>query len=830
MESFDIIYGLFLGKSFIVPLAVLLFFTLGYLGAPLWIWTLYFGCLLVGYMAPLYALVPFLLGAIVLNVKPLRRMVITSWILKAFRDFGLVPKISDTERTALDAGVVWVEGDLFSGKPNLKKVLSENYPSLTSEEQAFLDGPCEVVCKMVDDWEVWQRRDIPKHVFDYLKKEKFLGMIIPKKYGGLGFSALANSAVIVKLSSRCLPMATTVMVPNSLGPAELLLHYGTEDQKNRLLPLLARGEHIPCFALTEPNAGSDAGAMEAEGILFKENGELKIRLNWNKRWITLAAISTLQGIAFKLKDPEELLGQGVNLGITCALVPSERKGVELGLRHDPLGVPFYNCPTRGKDVVISMDEVVGGQAGVGKGWKMLMECLAAGRGISLPAQSVSSAKLVTRVIGAHSMIRKQFGVSIGKFEGVEEPLARIGGLTYLMEASRIFTCGSLDKGIKPPVITAIAKYYSTELSRKLINDGMDIGGGSAISRGPRNLLAHSYIGAPIAITVEGANILTRTLMIFGQGALRAHPYAYKEVAAVETNDGKAFDLALWGHMGHVVTNTFRSIVLSVTRGLFASTAYGGPLKRYQQKLVWASASFALMADVAMASLGGSLKMKEKITGRFADILSWMYLATAVLKRYEAEGSREEDLPMAEYALEYSFNEIQLAFDGIFANLKVPFMGWLFKGILRWWSRLNAIGSPVSDRVSHRVADALLKGEGRDRWTSGIYIPDSPIEALGRIELTWKQIQRSLPIEEKIRRAIKEKRLPKKKITSVLELAVKEGVITSEERETLVLCEEMRYDTIQVDEFTLDEYLNRGLTSQTPQPNGSGVVHARTVGA
>src|SRR5262249_34027648 len=436
------------------------------------LWTIAAAVMLLGFEAPPPVLWVFTALAVIFNLPPLRRTLVTSGVMKLMK--GFLPQISETERVALEAGVVSVRKDLFSGKPDFKKLLKEPYPQLTKEEQDFMNGPVERLCAALDDWKVYKDRELPPEVWDIMKKEKFFGMIIPKEYGGLAFSALAHSEVIMKLASRCLPACITVMVPNSLGPAELLIHYGTEAKKKRLRPRLATGEEIPCFALTEPTAGSDAGSIQASGVLFKgEDGKLSLRLNWNKRWITLAAISTPLGLAFRLQDPDTLLGKGTDLGITCALIPSNTKGVVLGRRHDPLGVPFWNCPTQGHDVVVSAEDcIVGGIKGAGRGWKMLMECLSAGRGISLPAQSVGGSKWLTRVASAHASIRKQFGVSIGQFEGIEEPLARIASFNYLLEAARRLTCGALDQGIKPPVVTAIAKYNSTELSRKSWNDGM----------------------------------------------------------------------------------------------------------------------------------------------------------------------------------------------------------------------------------------------------------------------------------------------------------------------------------------------------------------------
>ncbi|MCU1244097.1 MAG: acyl-CoA dehydrogenase, partial [Acidobacteria bacterium] len=614
---------------------------------------------------------------------------------------------------------------------------------------------------------------------------------------------------IMKLASRCIPACITVMVPNSLGPAELLMHYGTEAQKKHLLPRLAAGEEIPAFALTEPGAGSDAGSITSSGMLFKgEDGKLYIRLNWNKRYITLAAISTLLGLAFKLRDPENLLGKGEEVGITCALIPTSTPGVVLGRRHDPLGTPFYNCPTQGKDVVVSIDSVVGGIAGCGIGWRMLTESLAAGRGVSLPAQSVGGAKLITRVISAYASVRKQFGLSVGKFEGIEEPLARIAGFNYILEAMRRYTLGAIDKGIKPAVVTAMAKYNATEIGRKIVNDGMDIQGGAAISRGPKNLLAHIYTATPIGITVEGANILTRTLIIFGQGALRAHPYALKEVNAIAARDLPAFDLAFWGHIGHIVRNLCRAIVLSVTRGALAGSPVAGATGRYYRKLGWASATFAILADIAMGALGGSLKLKEKLTGRFADILSWMYIGTAVLRRYEAEGRRREDLPFVHFAMNHALYEIQKAFDGIFANLPVPGLSWVFRGPLRMWSNLNPLAGEANDQHTHKIATLILTdSEQRLRHTEGIYVPKNTVEQLGLLEETFRVVKRAEVADRKVRTAVKSKTLPKLKGAAAVQAALEKGIITQEEAADLARAEELRAQAIQVDDFSQDEYLH-----------------------
>jgi acyl-CoA dehydrogenase len=792
-----------IGSTVVVLLA------LGFTGAPLWLWTIAVFAVLLGFGAPGWLFITFAVLAVLLNVKPIRRTLLSGPLMKLMNALKFLPAISETEQTAIDAGTVWVDGELFSGKPNFKRILNEAYPGLTQKEQEFVDGPTEELCAMVSDWEVFKTKDFDEKTWAYMREKGFFGLIIPEEYGGYGFSANAHSAIVAKLASRCGPLATTVMVPNSLGPAELLIHYGTQKQKDHYLPRLARGEEMPCFALTEPHAGSDAGAMRADGEVFKgDDGNLYLKLNWDKRYITLAAISTVIGLAFKLRDPNNYLGKGEDLGITCALIPSDTEGVVLGLRHDPLGVPFYNCPTRGKDVVLSVDAIIGGPDQAGNGWRMLMESLAVGRGISLPAQGIGGAKMVTRAMGAYAGIRKQFGLNIGKFEGIEEPLARIGGYTYLMEAARTYTCGGLDSGAKPAVITAVAKYNFTELAREVINDAMDVSGGSGISLGPRNILAHGYISTPIAITVEGANILTRTLMIFGQGAIRCHPYALKEINALMNNDVKAFDDAFWKHVGHVGINKIRSFLLTLTRGRLASSPVSGPAARYWRRLAWASASFAFMADIALGSYGGGLKMKEKIAGRYADILSWMYLATATLVRYEKEGRTEEDRVFFEWAIQHSFWRIQEAFDGIYSEIRVPGLSWMFRGPIALWSRINRIGKKPSDDLGQKVAQAMqTPGELRDHITAGVFIPKSRDEAAGRYEYALNLVAESWEVYKKLYKASRARVIKKDRPLLQLDEAVEKGVITTAEADLVRKTEEARLDVITVDEFTLEEYEN-----------------------
>jgi acyl-CoA dehydrogenase len=794
------------GDAAIFKLA-LLALALGYLNAPLWLWSL---AILNGAWGVFGLPFEFVAGLavvlLVFNVPAVRRALFTGFVMKLMK--SILPKISETEKTALDAGVIWSEAELFSGRPNFKKLMDEPYPRLTPEEQAFMNGPVEKLCSMLNDWEIWKNRELPKDAFQYMKDQGFLGMIIPKEYGGLQFSAMCNSEVVLKISSRSIAAGVTVMVPNSLGPAELLIHYGTDAQKKKLLPRLAKGLEVPCFGLTEPAAGSDAGSITSEGVLFKnEKGEICIRLNWQKRWITLAAISTVIGLAFRLRDPENILGRGEDLGITCALVPSNTPGVMIGRRHDPLGVPFYNCPTEGHNVVVNAeDAIVGGTAMAGKGWQMLMECLAAGRGISLPAQAAGGIKLAAKITSAHASVRKQFGVPIGRFEGVEEPLARIFGANYFIEAMRRYTISALDQGIKPPVVTAIAKFNATEWGRKAANDAMDVMGGAGISMGPRNTLAIPYIAIPIGITVEGANILTRTLIIFGQGALRAHPFAYKEVDAAEKGDLPAFDRAFFGHIGHVIHNMCRSVVLSLTRGYVGSRGYGQGVSRYFQKMDWASASFGITADLAMALLGGSLKFKEKITGRFADILSWMYIGTAVLSRYKADGFKKSDLPFVQFSMDVAFHEIQRAFEGIYQNMDVPLIGWFFRNPLRWWSNLNSLGNFPADRKGHKIVSLMLDdAEIRARLTEGLYVPKEANEQVVRLERAYAAVKAAEAVDRKLRQAVKAGTLPKMKGPKLAAEALKKGVLSQTEFEALKKAEELRWDAIQVDDFSEDEY-------------------------
>jgi len=741
-----------------------------------------------------------------LAVPAMRRVLITSILIKIITKLGLLPKISETEKIALTSGTIWVDGELFSGRPNFKWIFAQKYPRLTAEELSFLDTEVEEVCRMCTDYAVQVERDLPQDVWKFLKDKKFFGMIIPKEFGGLGFSAYAHSCVVQKLASRSVPLAISVMVPNSLGPAELLLHYGTKAQQDHYLPRLADGRELPCFALTETTAGSDATSIISNGVLFKdETGAIKIRMNWNKRYITLGAYATVIGVAFQLRDPDKILFDKEDIGITCALIPHTTPGVRQGRRHDPLATPFVNSPLNGENVVVGLDAVIGGENGLGKGWKMLMECLAAGRGISLPSTSCGGSKLVARTVSAYSSIRQQFGTVVGKFEGVEEVLARIVGNTYISDAMRTFTAGAVDSGAKPAVVSAIAKYHSTEMFRKTINDGMDIVGGAGIIRGPRNLLANAYFSTPISITVEGANIMTRSLIHFGQGAIMCHPYAYKEITALENKDVKAFDLAFFAHINHLISNTVRSMVLSITRGYSHCPLKVGIVGKYERKIAWTSATFALLADIAMARFGGNLKRKEKINGRFGDVLSAMYMAVCVLKKFQEDGSKKSDIAAVEYAMKDLFGQAQKAIDGLYQNLFEGF-GKLILLPFAFWSRFNAFSCPASDKLGHAVVKDFIKNtEYRNSLTDGIFVPKDKTQSLGRLENAMKLFEQSREPIDKIKNAIRINALPKKRIEDLVELAKEKTLITL--GEALLLHEAFAavLDAVQVDEFTLEEY-------------------------
>lgn len=749
----------------------------------------------------------FIVTAALLNLPPLRRSVISNHILAIFRK--IMPSMSDTEREALEAGTVWWDGELFSGRPKWKKLLSVPAPSLTAEEQAFLAGPVEELCRLLDDWNIThERRDLSEDAWRYIKEQRFFGMIIPKQYGGLEFSALGHSTVVMKVATRSITAAVTIMVPNSLGPAELLLHYGTEAQKKHYLPRLARGQEIPCFGLTGPEAGSDAAGMPDKGIVCRgefdgKKDVLGMRLNWEKRYITLGPVATVLGLAFKLFDPEHLLGDQADLGITVALIPTNLPGVTIGSRHNPLNIPFQNGPNWGKDVFIPLDHVIGGRERAGQGWRMLMESLAAGRSISLPALSTGAGKLAARATGAYTRIRKQFKVPIAKFEGVEEALARIAGYTYLMDAARTTTCAAVDQGEKPAVASAILKYHLTEHMRKVVNDAMDIQGGSGICLGPRNFIGRGYQALPISITVEGANILTRTLIIYGQGAVRCHPHVLTEMHAVADDDkaraSRNFDKAIFGHVGFVVSNFTRSLWLGLTGAHLIAVPIAGQARRYAQHITRLSAAFAFVSDMSMFVLGGSLKRREKISGRLSDVLSNLYLGSAIIKRFEDQGRQAGDAALMHWAGRYALHQIQEALDDLFRNFPNRAVAWLMRLVV---FPLGRHFHAPSDTLGQRAASVLLDpSAARDRLTAGIYIPRDTQDAIGRIEDALPKVIAAEGIERKLHDLVEAKPMLAGEYDQLVEAGRCEGIIDAHEAELARAAYAARRAVIEVDHFT-----------------------------
>jgi acyl-CoA dehydrogenase len=755
--------------------------------------------------------VMFLLPTIFLGVSEMRQKLLSIPLLK--RTKTVVPPMSDTERDAIEAGTVWWEAELFRGAPDWGQLLHYKTPELSGEEQAFIDGPVDQLCTMIDDWDITHNRmDLPKEIWAFLKQHGFFGMIIPKKYGGLEFSAYGNSCVVMKISARSISAGVTVMVPNSLGPAELLLHYGTETQKDHYLPRLADGREIPCFALTGPNAGSDAASIPDAGVVCKGDFEgkevLGLKLNWEKRYITLGPIATVLGLAFKVYDPDGLLGDKVDRGITCALIPAKTPGVKIGNRHFPMNAAFQTGPNSGKDVFIPMDYIIGGAENIGNGWRMLVESLSAGRGISLPAVGAAAGKSSARLTGAYARIRKQFNTSIGKFEGVEEALARIGGLTYMMEAGRLLTVSALDSGEKPSVVTAILKYHNTEKMRQVINDSMDIHGGRGICMGPSNYIARAYQALPVGITVEGANILTRSMIIFGQGAIRCHPYLVKEMDAATMSDEvagqQAFDSALVGHIGYFVTNVCRAFVYGISGSHLAESPLPGRMATYYKRLGQMSAAFAVTADLALMTLGGAFKRKEKLSGRFADALSYMFYASAVLKKFEDDGRPRLDIPLVEWSAKYCLYQVQIALDEILRNFPVKWLGVLVRIIL--FPLGQSLRQP-NDTLSHRVAALLIKpGEARDRLTQGIFISDDENDITGCLEDALPKVIAAEPIERRLRANHQEKS-DLQNYQQWIDDLIGLDLVSAEEAEILLLAQAATRKVIMVDDFTPEE-INR----------------------
>ncbi|MCL6271415.1 acyl-CoA dehydrogenase [Sansalvadorimonas sp. 2012CJ34-2] len=736
-----------------------------------------------------------------------RANTITRPIFKIYKK--LLPTMSETESTALEAGTVWWEGEIFSGKPNWSKLLNHPSPSLSQEEQNFLDNQTETLASMVDEWQISRDGDMPKDVWDYMMNEKFFAMIIPKEYGGLGFSAQAQSAVLQKLSSISGSVFSTVGVPNSLGPAELLLKYGTQEQKNYYLPRLADGREIPCFGLTGPRAGSDATSLPDTGVICRGEYEGKsmigIRLNFSKRYITLAPVATVVGLAFRMFDPEGLLGEESDIGITVALLPRGLEGMDIGRRHKPLGSPFMNGPIRGKDVFIPLDFIIGGAEMKGEGWRMLVECLSVGRCITLPSSGAGGSKYAVASTGAYARIRRQFNVPVAKLEGVQETIARIVGNAYISAAGARVTAIAIDQGEKPAVPSAILKYNLTEMARQTAIDAMDVHGGKGIIDGPGNYLASGYASVPVAITVEGANILTRSMITFGQGAIRCHPYVLPEMHAAQNNSLEDFDKALFSHFGMIFSNAARSLVMSLTNAALVSVPVSGATRKYYQKIDRYSASFAFAVDMCMFSLGGQLKFRELISARLADMVSKLYLASCVLKHWDDQGQQRDDLPVVDYSCRKLFAEFEDAMQELIRNLPNRPVAWMLRAVtLPLGRRARKPGDRLVSKVVGLVTAAT---QTRERLIQGIYRGDSGHNPLYAYDSLLCRVEKADPIYRKIGEALKKGRYNEAELTieGRITQGVAIGILTEEEGRFMLEFEKDVLDMINVDDFPLEHF-------------------------
>lgn len=746
----------------------------------------------------------FIAMAVMLNTESLRKEHLTKPILKVYRK--IMPEMSTTEQEAIDAGTVWWDGEIFSGNPNWQKLHAIPKATLSADEQAFLDGPVEEVCRMVDDWDIHHKRaDLSPEVWQFLKDNKFFAMIIKKKYGGLEYSAYAQSRVLQKLSGTNAVLATTVGVPNSLGPGELLQHYGTKEQQDFYLPRLANGDEIPCFALTGPEAGSDAGAIPDTGIVCKGIWEGKevigMNLTFNKRYITLAPVATVVGLAFKMFDPEGLLGDTEELGITCALIPSDTKGLEIGNRHLPLNVPFQNGPLRGENIFVPIDFIIGGAEMAGQGWRMLVECLSVGRCITLPSTSAGGAKSMALATGAYARVRRQFKMPVGKMEGIEEMLGRIGGNAYMLDAVTSLSTKGVDLGEKPSVISAICKYHLTERMRSVVNDAMDVHGGKGIMLGPNNYLGRAYQGAPIAITVEGANILTRNMMIYGQGAIRCHPFVLKEMYAAGNQDRhqglQEFDEALFGHIGFAMSNFFRSIWFAVTGSITADAPFDDETRGYYRSMKRYSANMALLSDVSMAVLGGELKRRERISARLGDILSYLYLASTVLKKFDDQGRQKEDLPLMHWAMQDCMFNLEKSMHELLENFPNKAVSLVLRTVIMPFGKKY---QRPSDELDHQIATLLqTPSEARSRLGEGQYVGRDEGNTMGEIEQILDDVLAAESIYDTVCKAANE-RFSFTELDQLAEKGLELKVIDKEQAETLKRAEKGRLQLINVDDF------------------------------
>ena len=768
----------------------------------------FLGLTVFGVIGPLglfIAAIVFGAPIVIFNVESLRKSLVTQKVFAGFK--AVLPPMSDTEREALEAGATWWETEMFRGKPDWSYLLNFKRTQLTEEERSFLDNETDTLCSMLDEWEILnERHDIPPEGWDYIREHKFFAMLIPKEHGGLGFSALAQSTIVAKIASRSLTTAVTVMVPNSLGPGELLVHYGTKAQQDKWLPGLADGSEIPCFGLTGPEVGSDAGALPDYGIVTRGmyNGEetVGIKLTFSKRWITLAPVATVIGLAFKLQDPDHLLGDDnkTDYGITCALISADEPGVEIGKRHFPGA--FMNGPIHGTDVFVPLDAIIGGPERAGGGWRMLVECLSAGRGISLPALSSAASKMSYRMTGAWGRIRRQFKMPIGKFEGVQEATARISGLNYKMEAARILTASGVDE-CTPSVVTAMAKYHMTEWMRTVVNDAMDVHGGRGIQQGPRNYLSSSYVSIPIAITVEGANILTRSLMIFGQGAIRCHPYVFPEMEAARDDNLDEFDDLLWSHVGYSVNRGARSFTFGLFGSYLAKAPVDGVAAQYYGKLERFSAALAIVSDVTMGMMGGELKRKELLSARLGDVLSELYFASATLKYFHDEGQPAEDVDHLHYVMAESLANIEKAFDAFLRNFPNRFAAGFMRVLVFPAGRRH---KGATDQLVNALGDFIMEPSAfRDRLSADIYLGKSKDSATGRMEHAFNTLIQVEPLYDTFFKAVAKGQLDGLTVDERLASAVKKELLTEAEAKQVREYDDLRYDAILTDAFS-KEYL------------------------
>lgn len=791
--------------------------TLAYISVPVIVWTSIVGIALIlttlfgtlHFFALFIFWVLFLTVAGFANLTQLRQKYFTKFIVQKVSKN--LPTISETEREAIEAGNVWWEKDLFCGRPDWKKLLAYPKPKLLQEEQDFLDNQVDAVCKMTNDWDiVMNTHDLPQQAWDFLKKERFFGMAIPKEYGGRGFSAIAHSCVVTKLASHSVSLAVNTMVPNSLGPGELLVHYGTDEQKKYYLPRLATGEEMPCFALTGPEAGSDAAAITDFGIVchgeYEGKQVLGMRLTWDKRYITLAPVATLLGLAFRLYDPQNLLGKGENIGITLCLVPVNTPGVEIGNRHWPLHLSFMNGPTRGRDVFLPLETIIGGVEKAGQGWRMLMECLSIGRSISLPALSTACGKLAYRGSGAYARLRRQFNTSIANFEGIESALGEIAGLTYTTEACRIMTAGAVDQHVRPSIASAIAKYHMTEMARIVTSHATDINAGHAIQTGPRNYLAHVHMAIPVSITVEGANILTRNLIIFGQGAIRCHPYILKEIELFAQQDSeektKQLDRILLSHIGYTFSNFIRTFFNGLTGGKLIFSPVKSPVAYCYRQLTRMSSVLAFLSDVCMMILGGALKRKENISARLGDILSQLYLASAVLKYFQDQGQPASDIDYVKWSVENCLYKMQIACNELLNNFPMKWLGKILLAIAFPWG--SSYRKP-SDALCHSIVQPMLSpSDFRDRLTQDFYISDDENNPIRRQEMALEDLTKIEPLLKKFHVAIRSGKIAKYgDFDSMIAAAVKLGALSDDEVRALTDYNALHGEVIKVNEFTFD---------------------------